>query len=92
MFFGLGLMELLVVLGMLLAPVVLVVLGVRLLSSRSAAPAQLLAARNRELEDQLHAARDQIEGMEGRLSALEEKLSFTQALMEGRSGESRSEM
>ena len=84
--FGLGVLELLVVLAVMGAPIGLLFLGVRALSRRSA-PGPLLEARNGELEAELDSAQRRIEEMEVKLIGMEEKLAFSHDLLEGRRSE-----
>lgn len=86
LFFGLGVLQLLLVLVVIGVPVGLLLLGVRALS-RTSAPEHLVQARNRELEAELDSANRRIEEMEVKLIGMEEKLSFTHSLLESRRSE-----
>ena len=84
--FGLGLFEILLVIAVTGAPIGLIFLGVRALSRRSA-PDRHLEASNRHLEAELDSAHRRTEEMEVKLLEMEERLSFTHNLLEGRRSE-----
>lgn len=82
--FGIGPLELLLLLALFCVPVGVVALVVRLVSRGRRSDSLPLQARNPQLAADLQATQLRLEELEAKLARSEERAAFTEALLEAR--------